>query len=51
MLRYGQVGQPTPDALLLASRIEGKLGNKATAKDLADALRKRYPDAPQIMDL
>ena len=51
MLRYGQVGQPTPNALLLASRIESKLGNKATAKDLADALRKRYPDAPQIMDL
>ncbi len=51
MLRYGRVGQPTPAALLLAYRIERKVGNQATAKALAEALRTRFPDAPQVMEL
>jgi type IV pilus assembly protein PilF len=51
MSRYGRVGRPTPAALLLAYRIERKLGNKDVAKALADALRKRFPDSPQIMEL
>jgi type IV pilus assembly protein PilF len=49
--RYGRVGAPTPTALLTAYRIERKLGNKDSAKALADALRARYPDAPQVMEL
>jgi type IV pilus assembly protein PilF len=49
--RYGRFGRATPPALLLAYRIETKLGNKTSAKALADALRTRYPDAPQIMEL
>jgi type IV pilus assembly protein PilF len=51
MQRYGRFGRATPDAMLLAYRIERKLGNKPTAKALADAMRKRYPDAPQVMEL
>lgn len=51
MARYGRVGTASPDALLLAYRIERGLGNTDTAKALADALRRRYPDAPQVMEL
>jgi type IV pilus assembly protein PilF len=51
MGRYGRVGRATPVAILLAYRIERKLGNKDTAQALAEALRARYPDAPQVMEL
>jgi type IV pilus assembly protein PilF len=51
MGRYSRVGQPTAEALLLASQIEQRLGNKAGAKALAESLRQRYPDAPQLMQL
>ncbi|MCG6940743.1 MAG: type IV pilus biogenesis/stability protein PilW [Thiohalocapsa sp.] len=51
LARYGRVAQPTPAALLLAYRVERKLGDKAAAKTLADVLRKRFPDAPQVMEL
>jgi type IV pilus assembly protein PilF len=51
MTRYGRVGRASPPALLLAYRIETQLGNKTAAKALADALRARYPDAPQNMEL
>ncbi|MBK1631008.1 type IV pilus biogenesis/stability protein PilW [Thiohalocapsa halophila] len=51
MTRYGRVGRPTPAALLLAYRIEAKLGNRESATTLADALRRRYPDAPEVMEL
>ena len=51
MARYSRVGQVTPGALLLASRIEARLGNKKTATDLANSLRTRFPDAPEVMQL
>jgi type IV pilus assembly protein PilF len=51
MGRYSRVGQPTAEALLLASQIEKRLGNTAGAKALADSLRQRYPDAPELMQL
>jgi type IV pilus assembly protein PilF len=51
MGRYSRVGEPTAEALLLAYRIETKLGNKAGAKLFADSLRRRYPDAPELMQL
>jgi type IV pilus assembly protein PilF len=51
MARYGRIGQPTPGALLTAYRIERALGNQANAKTLAEALRSRYPDAPEVMEL
>jgi type IV pilus assembly protein PilF len=51
MARYSRVGQATPEALLLASRIEARLGNKKDAQALAEALRARFPDAPEVMQL
>jgi len=51
MARYSRVGQTTPEALLLASRIEAQLGNKKGAKALAEALQARFPDAPELMQL
>lgn len=51
MGRYGQVGRASPSALLLAHRIEARLGNGPAAKALADALRRQYPDAPEVMEL
>lgn len=51
LARYSGVGVPTPQALLLAARIEQRLGNRQQAKALAAALRQRYPDAPQTMQL
>jgi type IV pilus assembly protein PilF len=51
MARYGRVGRATPAALLLAYRIEAKVGNSTSAKALAEALRRQYPDAPEVMDL
>lgn len=51
LFRYGRVARATPPALLLAYRIESKLGNKTAAKALANTLRTRYPDAPQNMEL
>jgi type IV pilus assembly protein PilF len=49
--RYGQVGQPSPSVLLLAAQVERKLGNAANAKKLEAALRERYPDAPEALQL
>jgi type IV pilus assembly protein PilF len=51
MARYGRVGRVTPDALLLAYRIERGLGNADAAEALGGALRRRFPDAPQVMEL
>ena len=51
MTRYGRVGVATPAALLTAYQIERKLGHQANAKALADALRTRYPDAREVMEL
>jgi type IV pilus assembly protein PilF len=51
MIRYSRVGPSTPAALLLAARIERKLGNTTEAKSLEAALRQRFPDAPEIMQL
>ncbi|MGB5832315.1 MAG: type IV pilus biogenesis/stability protein PilW [Thiohalocapsa sp.] len=51
MGRYSRVGQVRPEALLLASRIETRLGNPKNAKALADSLRARFPDAPEVMQL
>jgi type IV pilus assembly protein PilF len=51
LARYSRVGPTTPAALLLAARIERKLGNTTEAKSLEAALRQRFPDAPEIMQL
>lgn len=51
MARYSRVGQATPAALLLAARIEQRLGNTKNAKALETSLRRRFPDSPEIMQL
>ena len=51
MVRYFRVGQVTPESLLLGSRVLSGLGRPKDAKEMADALRKRFPDAPQVMQL
>ncbi|WP_243448377.1 type IV pilus biogenesis/stability protein PilW [Candidatus Thiosymbion oneisti] len=49
--RYFKVAQPTPQVLLLAIRVERKLGSRQRADTYAELLRKRYPDAPQLSQL
>jgi type IV pilus assembly protein PilF len=51
LARYSRVGATTPQALLLAAHIERKLGNAREAQALESALRRRFPDAPEIMQL
>ena len=51
MVRYFRVGQVTPESLLLMSRVLSGLGKPKEAKAAADALRKRFPDSPQVMQL
>ncbi|MFE8034947.1 type IV pilus biogenesis/stability protein PilW [Thiohalocapsa marina] len=51
LARYSRSGPATPEALLLAYRIETALGNRNDAKALARQLRQRFPDSPQIMQL
>lgn len=49
--RYSRVGSPTPAALLLAARVERRLGNAEGAKMLERSLRQRFPDSPEVMQL
>ena len=51
MARYFRVGQVTPESLLLGSRVLSALGRPKEAKTMADALRKRFPDSTQVMQL
>ncbi|MBB1074334.1 type IV pilus biogenesis/stability protein PilW [Rhodoferax sp. 4810] len=51
MERYSRAGQVTARVLLLAWRIEMQLGNKREATALAQSLRRRFPDAPELMQL
>ena len=49
--RYFQAGKPTADALLLAVRVEGALGNKSQRDKFAAELRKTFPNSPQARAL
>jgi len=49
--RFDALGQPSPDALLLARNIEVKLGNNSAAHDYAQRLREQFPDASQTHSL
>ena len=49
--RFDALGQPSPDALLLARNIEVKLGNSDAARDYAKRLREQFPDASQTHSL
>jgi type IV pilus assembly protein PilF len=48
---YFQVAQPTPRVLLLAVRVERKLGSRKRASAYAQLLRKSFPDSPEIQQL
>ena len=49
--RFDALGEPSPDALLLARNIEVKLGNAVAARDYAQRLREQFPDASQTRSL
>lgn len=49
--RFEALGQPSPDALLLARNIEIRLGNTDAARDYAQRLREQFPDAAQTRSL
>jgi type IV pilus assembly protein PilF len=49
--RFDAIGQPSPDALLLARNIEVKLGNAGAAGDYAKRLREQFPDSTQAHSL
>ncbi|MEA3638923.1 MAG: type IV pilus biogenesis/stability protein PilW [Lamprobacter sp.] len=51
MTRYSRTGEVSPEALLLAARIERQLGNAKLARTLEEALRKRYPHSPEVIEL
>jgi len=49
--RYFQSTQPTPQALLLAVRVERKLGSRKRASTYEQLLRKSFPDSPEVLSL
>ncbi len=49
--RFFQVAGPAPKALLLGSRIERKLGARRKARQYEKQLRKRFPNAPETLEL
>lgn len=51
MARYSRTGQTTPEALLLAARIERQLGNNKLAQRLEASLRQRFPNSPEVIEL
>lgn len=51
MTGYSRVGETTPEALLLAARIERGLGNMKLTKRLESSLRQRFPHSPEVIEL
>jgi type IV pilus assembly protein PilF len=49
--RYFKVSQPTPQVLLLAVRVERKLGSRKRARTYAQMLRKGYPNSQEALQL
>lgn len=49
--RYFRVSQPTPQVLLLAVRVERKLGSRKRASTYAQMLRKGYPSSREALEL
>ncbi len=49
--RYFQIAPPTPRTLLLGVRVERKLGSSKQAATYAQLLRKKFPDAPEVLAL
>jgi Tfp pilus assembly protein PilF len=48
---YFQVAQPTPRVLLLAVRVERKLGSQKRAGTYAQLLRKSFPSSREVQQL
>jgi type IV pilus assembly protein PilF len=51
MQRYMAVGEDTPDALLLATKIERSMGNRDAEASYAVRLRGKFPDSPEASQL
>jgi type IV pilus assembly protein PilF len=49
--RFEGLGQPNPDALLLARNIEVKMGHAETAREYAQRLHEQFPDSEQTRSL
>jgi type IV pilus assembly protein PilF len=49
--RFEAIGQPNPDALLLARNIEVKMGHADSARDYAQRLHEQFPDSEQTRSL
>jgi len=49
--RFEALGQPSPDALMLARNIEVKLGHADGAREYAQRLREQFPDSEQTHSL
>jgi type IV pilus assembly protein PilF len=49
--RFDALGQPSPDALMLARNIEDKLGNAAAAREYSRRLHEQFPDSAQTRAL
>lgn len=49
--RFDALGQPSPEALLLARNIELKLDNAGAARDYAKRLHEQFPDSAQTRSL
>jgi type IV pilus assembly protein PilF len=49
--RFEALGQPSPDALLLARNIEDKLGNASGVREYSQRLHEEFPDSAQTRSL
>jgi len=49
--RFDALGQPSPEALLLARNIELKLDNAGAARDYSKRLHEQFPDSAQTRSL
>ena len=45
VMRFNKLGQPSPESLWLALRIERKVGDRAAEANFAGQLRRRYPQS------
>ena len=48
---YFKVAQPTPQVLLLAAKVEQKLGSRKRSRTYAQMLRDSYPNSPEARQL
>ena len=51
LMRYMRLGEPTLSALVLGVKLGRAQGEKAAADSMMQQLRRRFPDAPQTLEL